>query len=97
MNFHIYPPVFFLHTARPHILHFAPIKFRKKILYKPEMSITLLYSHQRNTTANAFAVDIDRKKLVSHHKEAIKAKKAPEFVQTSSKLCKVEIAGYHND
>ena len=43
------------------------------------MSITLLCLVKGNKTASAFAVDIDREKLVSHLKDAIKAKKAPEF------------------
>jgi hypothetical protein len=43
------------------------------------MSITLLCLVKGNTTASAFAVDIDREKLVSHLKKAIKAEKAPEF------------------
>ena len=43
------------------------------------MSIILLYLVKGNKTANAFAVDIDSEKLVSHLKDAIKAKKSPEF------------------
>ncbi len=43
------------------------------------MFITLLCFVKDNTTANAFTVDIDSDKLVSHLKDAIKAKKAPEF------------------
>ena len=43
------------------------------------MPITLLCLVKGNTTTSAFAVDIDREKLVSHLKDAIKAKKAPEF------------------
>ena len=38
------------------------------------MSITLLCLVKGNTTASAFAVDIDREKLVSHLKDAIKDK-----------------------
>ena len=38
------------------------------------MSITLLCLVKGNTLANAFAVDIDREKLVSHLKDAIKDK-----------------------
>jgi len=43
------------------------------------MSITLLCLVKGNILANAFAVDIDREKLVSHLKDAIKAKKSPVF------------------
>ncbi|GET55408.1 hypothetical protein GLOIN_2v1883277 [Rhizophagus irregularis DAOM 181602=DAOM 197198] len=47
-------------------------------------------------TANAFAVDIDSGKLVSHLKDAIKAKKSPEFDNFPAdklKLWKVTIPG----
>jgi Crinkler effector protein N-terminal domain len=43
------------------------------------MSITLLCLVKGNTTASAFAVDIDREKLVSHLKKAIKAEKYKTF------------------
>src|ERR1044072_7001835 len=43
------------------------------------MSITLLCLVKGNKTANAFAVEIDSGKLVSHLKDAIKAKKSPVF------------------
>ncbi|RIA99152.1 hypothetical protein C1645_811899 [Glomus cerebriforme] len=43
------------------------------------MSITLLCLIKENTTASAFAIDIDRKKLVNHLKKAIKAEKVLEF------------------
>ncbi|PKC55436.1 hypothetical protein RhiirA1_542517 [Rhizophagus irregularis] len=43
------------------------------------MSITLLCLVKGNTTASAFAVDIDREKLVSHLKDAIKEKKQNDF------------------
>ena len=64
------------------------------------MSITLLCLVKGNRTANAFAVDIDSEKLVSHLKDAIKAKKAPEFDNFPAdrlKLWKVEIGGDHDD
>ncbi|PKK55356.1 hypothetical protein RhiirC2_802608 [Rhizophagus irregularis] len=51
-------------------------------------------------TASAFAVDIDRKKLVSHLKDAIKAKKVPEFDNFPAnklKLWKVTISGDQDD
>src|SRR6266498_2417976 len=60
------------------------------------MPITLLCLVKGNTTASAFAVDIDREKLVSHLKDAIKAKKAPEFDNFPAdklKLWKVTIPG----
>ncbi|EXX61874.1 hypothetical protein RirG_167110 [Rhizophagus irregularis DAOM 197198w] len=43
------------------------------------MSITLLCLVKGNTLANAFPVDINQDQLVGHLKDAIKAKKAPEF------------------
>ena len=64
------------------------------------MSITLLCLVKGNTTASAFAVDIDREKLVSHLKDAIKAKKAPEFDNFPAdklRLWKVQIPGDHDD
>src|SRR2546423_15612717 len=64
------------------------------------MPITLLCLVKGNTTASAFAVDIDREKLVSHLKKAIKAEKAPEFDNFPAnklKLWKVTIPGYQDD
>ena len=64
------------------------------------MSITLLCLVKGNTLANALAVDIDSEKLVSHLKDAIKAKKTPEFDNFPAdklKLWKVEIPGDRND
>ena len=64
------------------------------------MSITLLCLVKGNTTASAFAVDIDREKLVSHLKEAIKAKKQNDFAGVDAdklKLWKVEIPDDRND
>ncbi|GET55412.1 hypothetical protein GLOIN_2v1883277 [Rhizophagus irregularis DAOM 181602=DAOM 197198] len=60
------------------------------------ISITLLCLIKGNKTANAFAVDIDSGKLVSHLKDAIKAKKSPEFDNFPAdklKLWKVTIPG----
>src|SRR5436305_4468755 len=64
------------------------------------MSITLLCLVKGNTTASAFAVDIDREKLVSHLKDAIKAKKQNDFVGVDAnklKLWKVTIPGDQDD
>ena len=64
------------------------------------MSITLLCLVKGNRTANAFAVDIDSEKLVSHLKEAIKGKNAQTFANVDAKdikLWKVEISGDHDD
>src|SRR6266496_2494591 len=64
------------------------------------MPITLLCLVKGNTTASAFAVDIDREKLVSHLKDAIKAKKTPEFDNFPAdklKLWKVTIPGDQDD
>src|SRR5688572_20934271 len=64
------------------------------------MSITLLCLVKGNKTANAFAVDIDSGKLVSHLKDAIKAKKSPEFDNFPAdklKLWKVTIPGDQDD
>ena len=64
------------------------------------MSITLLCLVKGNTTASTFAVDIDREKLVSHLKDAIKAKKQNDFAGINAdklKLWKVEIPGDHVD
>jgi hypothetical protein len=58
------------------------------------MSITLLCLVKGNTTANAFAVDIDGEKLVKHLKETIKAKKHKTFHGIEAdklKLWKMEI------
>ena len=64
------------------------------------MSVTLLCLVKGNTTANAFAVDIDSGKLVSHLKEAIKAKKQNDFAGVDAdklRLWKVPISGDHDD
>ncbi|GET64996.1 kinase-like domain-containing protein [Rhizophagus irregularis DAOM 181602=DAOM 197198] len=64
------------------------------------MSITLLCLVKGNTTASAFAVDIDRKKLVSHLKDAIKEKKQNDFAGIDAdrlKLWKVSIPGDQDD
>src|SRR5215213_4847610 len=64
------------------------------------MSITLLCLVKCNTTANAFPVDIEKNQLVGHLKDAIKAKKAPEFDNFPAdklKLWKVKIHGDHDD
>ena len=58
------------------------------------MSITLVCLVKGNLPANAFAVDINSGKLVSHLKGVIKAKKAPRFDDIPAdelKLWKVEI------
>src|ERR1051325_10157752 len=63
------------------------------------MSITLLCLVKGNTTASAFAVDIDREKLVSHLKDAIKDKiDVPTgFKAKDLKLWKVEIRDDQDD
>ena len=64
------------------------------------MPITLLCLVKGNTTASAFAVDIDREKLVSHLKDAIKAKKQNDFAGVDAdrlKLWKVPISDDHVD
>jgi hypothetical protein len=64
------------------------------------MSITLLCLVKGNTLANAFPVHIDKNSLIGDLKEAIKAKKAPEFDNFPAdrlKLWKVEIPGDHVD
>ena len=64
------------------------------------MSITLLCLVKGNTTASAFAVDIDREKLVSHLKEAIKESQKPFFDSVPTKdikLWKVPISDDHVD
>ncbi|GBC07694.1 hypothetical protein RclHR1_07620012 [Rhizophagus clarus] len=64
------------------------------------MSITLLCLAKGNTTVNAFPVHIDKNSLVGDLKDAIKAKKAPEFDNFPAdrlKLWKVEIGGDHLD
>ena len=54
------------------------------------MSITLLCLVKGNTTASAFAVDIDREKLVSHLKDAIKAKNSQSFSNVDAKDIKLQ-------
>src|SRR3954447_9259865 len=64
------------------------------------MSITLLCLVKGNTTASAFAVDIDREKLVSHLKDAIKAKKQNDFAGIDAdrlKLWNVKIPDDRDD
>ena len=64
------------------------------------MSITLLCLIKGNTTASAFAVDIDREKLVSHLKEVIKESQKPFFDSVPTKdikLWKVTISGDQDD
>ena len=53
------------------------------------MSITLLCLVKGNTTASAFAIDIDREKLVSHFKEAIKKSQKPFFNSVLTKDIKL--------
>ncbi|GBC30235.2 hypothetical protein GLOIN_2v811958 [Rhizophagus irregularis DAOM 181602=DAOM 197198] len=43
------------------------------------MPITLLYFIKENMTTSTFAIDINREKLVSYFKNAIKAKKQNDF------------------
>src|SRR2546421_13042629 len=64
------------------------------------MSITLFCLVKGNTTANAFEVDIEKDKSVSHLKKVIKAEKAPEFDHFPAdrlKLWKVEIRDDQDD
>jgi hypothetical protein len=64
------------------------------------MSITLLCLVKGNTTASAFAVDIDREKLVSHLKEVIKESQKPFFDSIPTKdikLWKKEIPDDQDD
>ena len=64
------------------------------------MSITLLCLVKGNTLANAFAVDIDSEKLVSHLKKAIKAEKHKTFHGVEAdelQLWKVEIRDDQDD
>ncbi|RGB34557.1 hypothetical protein C1646_701742 [Rhizophagus diaphanus] len=48
------------------------------------MSFTLLCLVKGNTATNAFAVDIDSDKFVSHLKKVIKAEKQNDFAGVSS-------------
>ncbi|GBB93360.1 hypothetical protein RclHR1_21560003 [Rhizophagus clarus] len=64
------------------------------------MSITLLCLVKGNTLANAFAVNIDRKKLVSHLKKVIKAERQNDFAGVNAdklRLWKVEIGSDYLD
>src|SRR6266496_856551 len=64
------------------------------------MSITLLCLVKGNTTANAFSVKISGDEPISELKDAIKAKKAPEFDNFPAdrlKLWKVTIPGDQDD
>ena len=53
------------------------------------MSITLLCLVKGSPTANAFAVDIDREKLVSHLKKVIKAEKQNDFASVDADKLKL--------
>jgi len=58
------------------------------------MSITLFCLVKENTTANAFEVDIEKDKSISHLKKAIKAEKQNDFAGVDAdklKLWKVSI------
>src|SRR5579871_3949213 len=69
-------------------------------IYERKMSVTLICLVKGNTTAKAFAVDIDSGKLVSHLKYAIKESQKPFFDSIPTKdikLWKVEIPGDHLD
>ena len=64
------------------------------------MSITLFCLVKGNTTANAFEVDIEKDKSVSHLKKVIKAEQPQTFANVDAKdikLWKVEIGGDHDD
>ena len=64
------------------------------------MSITLFCLVKGNTTANAFEVDIEKDKSISHLKKVIKAEKAPEFDNfpvDRLKLWKMSIPGDQDD
>ena len=64
------------------------------------MSITLLCLVKGNKTTNAFAVDIDSGKLVSHLKDVIKEKNTQTFANVDAKdikLWKVKIPGDQDD
>jgi hypothetical protein len=101
LNFHIYPHlgIFSANKIFSHTL-VCTNKISQKILFKPKMSITLLCLVKGNTVANAFAVDIDREKLVSHLKKIIKAEKQNDFAGVDAdklKLWKVEIPDDRDD
>src|SRR6266542_5644874 len=63
------------------------------------MSITLLCLVKGNTTASVFAVDIDREKLVSHLKDAIREEidVPANFKAKDLKVWKVTIPGDQDD
>src|SRR6266496_3691534 len=64
------------------------------------MSITLFCLVKGNTTANAFEVNIEKDKSISHLKKVIKAEQPQTFANVDAKdlkLWKVEIPGDHND
>ncbi len=64
------------------------------------MPITLLCLVKGNTIASAFAIDIDREKLVSHLKDTIKVKKQNDFAGVDAdrlKLWKVTISDDQDD
>jgi len=53
------------------------------------MSITLVCLIKGNLPENAFAIDIDSNKLISHLKDAIKAKNAQTFANVDAKDLKL--------
>src|SRR3954447_23557217 len=64
------------------------------------MSITLFCLVKGNTTANAFEVDIEKDKSISHLKKVIKAEKQNDFAGVDAdklKLWKVTIPGDQDD
>ena len=64
------------------------------------MSITLFCLVKGNTTANAFEVDIEKDKSISHLKKVIKAEKQNDFAGVDAdrlKLWKVPISDDHVD
>jgi hypothetical protein len=83
----------------PHTLYFEPITFRKK-QYKTRKCSHVILLVKGNTSANAFSVKISRDEPISELKDAIKAKKAPEFDNFPAdklKLWNVKIPGDHLD
>src|SRR5271170_2109070 len=64
------------------------------------MSITLFCLVKGNTTANAFEVDIEKDKSISHLKKVIKAEQPQTFANVDAKdikLWKVTIPGDQDD
>ncbi|GES79265.1 hypothetical protein GLOIN_2v1472826 [Rhizophagus clarus] len=67
---------------------------------RSKSTITLMYLITENAITNAFAVNINSNKLISHFKKVIKVQKMPEFDNFSAdklKLWKVEIPDHHDD